>query len=284
MNPKTEKFLTAILGVGAGPVIGALQKDDALASWGPVRSIAAWLQYLGDSGKNVFTIPGSTEELELIKSQDGMWSGRIGGEYDHAFVDVPTAHVVALLSVVLDCTPTVTKSESSRGIFQIGKTIDLLVKNTSGGASGSASGTGVAAGRIQPTAPIPHTKTAPPAIKTKVKLPKKPKKVVAVAATPAADTAKSPTAATKSPTAATKSPASPAGAKGLALSEKEMEGKCSLCQKGQFTSGRFTGCYCFSSLAKSVKVTPVRQGVVLTFGPDWDTDAIETLSESFRRR
>lgn len=58
--------------------------------------------------------------------------------------------------------------------------------------------------------------------------------------------------------------------------------KCPACNRPQFVQSQFRGCFCMSALAKSVKTTETNEGFTLTFGTDWDRDAIDTLVEAFQ--
>lgn len=57
---------------------------------------------------------------------------------------------------------------------------------------------------------------------------------------------------------------------------------CSVCRSVQIRNGKFTGCSCFSSMAKGVTIKDTPKAYELTFGPEWDQDAILALNLAFK--
>jgi hypothetical protein len=55
---------------------------------------------------------------------------------------------------------------------------------------------------------------------------------------------------------------------------------CKMCKKQMFEDKSFTGCTCLKALAKSVTSQTVAKGILLSFGPDLDQDAVCTLVEA----
>lgn len=74
----------------------------------------------------------------------------------------------------------------------------------------------------------------------------------------------------------------PKMSKSIKITKAQATRKCPICGVAQFGGSVFTGCMCFNSLAKSVKVNAGADGKLeLVFGADWDRDSILTLIESF---
>ena len=80
-----------------------------------------------------------------------------------------------------------------------------------------------------------------------------------------------------------KRPVAP-GLKKLKLSEKEMTSPCPLCARPQLEEGRFRGCVCMRDLARDTVLVKTEAGYEITFGSDWDVDAVATLLESVGRK
>jgi GNAT superfamily N-acetyltransferase len=66
----------------------------------------------------------------------------------------------------------------------------------------------------------------------------------------------------------------------LKVSKSQAEIRCGICGETQFHGDSFSGCTCFKALRKGVQVQVVEDGYRLSFGADWDNDAILTLLES----
>lgn len=248
---KSPEFLKAILGAaGASAMAPLIEASPGLAAYLPARAALSWV-----SATASYTgfIPGTEIPLVLQKTEYG-WNGGVGSDSIYAFDSAPAAHVAAALTVFLDATPG-RPDLKEIDFARLGKTIDALVKAQKN--KGAAAGTGVHAKPIGPDAPIPPTATAPDAPAAgkpkKSKLPKKPK-----------------------PAAAAK-PAS------MKLTLSESRHICPVCLGSQFKDQSFKGCWCFRSLSKSVTAVAVPGGYNLTFGDDWDEDAVLTLSESLGR-
>jgi len=280
-----DAFLTSVLGAdGRRAVLASVKKNASLDTWVYTRSIVAWLNTIEDH--HCGTIPGSTIPVVLIKADDtDTWSGGVQGSqhtehYSYVFEDAAIAHVAAMVALNLACQPFPEIDFRDINMARLGKTIDSLAKAT---AKGGASGSGVHAAPIPPNEPHPPTDKAPERRKTRAvtfKLPRLGQKIkskpVAKPTTTGASEAPKPatTGASEAPKPAT------TGAK-LTLSEKDSRQKCTICLGQQIRDGSFVGCHCFRALAKSVTVNTNRTGTItLTFGAEWDDEAIETLSES----
>ncbi len=55
--------------------------------------------------------------------------------------------------------------------------------------------------------------------------------------------------------------------------------RCKVCDQTQAQNGRLTGCICLMALMKSATVTAQGDVFNITFGADWDQDAVEVLLE-----
>ncbi len=65
---------------------------------------------------------------------------------------------------------------------------------------------------------------------------------------------------------------------GKALAHKA----CPLCGIAQMSGNAFVGCDCYSAMAKSVSVRTEADSYTLTFGDEWDADAVSSLDETFK--
>jgi hypothetical protein len=68
----------------------------------------------------------------------------------------------------------------------------------------------------------------------------------------------------------------------LKVTKSQASVRCVACGRSQFVGSTFAGCFCFSALAKSVKTTPTPEGFTLSFGTQWDADAIRTLLDTLQ--
>jgi hypothetical protein len=140
-------------------------------------------------------------------------------------------------------------------LARLAKTIDALVKSKKGKAS--TPGTGLHAAPIAPEPPIAPTPVAP--------------------TMPKPDAAKKPKV--EKPKTKAEKPKLPK----LRLSISDSFKTCSVCRAKNISGVDFVGCHCFKALAKQVSVEVMNwgSGFELSFGPDWDQDAVETLQECF---
>lgn len=264
------EFLEAVLGRPGAAALGPLQKS-VFAPWIPARAALAWVGETSESGP---FLPGTSIPMVLAKTEYG-WSGVVG---DYGFVDASASHVVAAMTVHLGFVPG-RPDIKSQDLARLGRTIDALVKaeKTKGGGGGDEGGKGAA------DAAIPHTDATPPtAVAPPMKGPKKPRvKLPAVPKTPSSKPVGIPKV--PKPTGLPKVTVIPKAPKTteMKLSEAATGVRCEACGSRQFDSGRFKGCLCFRSLAKSVVSEPIRGGVKLTL-TGWDEDAITTLREALK--
>jgi hypothetical protein len=206
--------------------------------------------------------------LLLSKSETGI-SGVIEFEgEDYLFTDATEEHaasaIIASLGLSLD--KSVMKDLD---LAKLGATLDLLAKSVNKNKGVDKPGVGSFAKPLEPKLPDPIL-DQPPQIKTKGK-------ISSIPNTKPLQPKPDPKAMVP-PTL----PIVP-GVPKIKLSEKEMFHKCSLCDKAQTDGSKFTGCSCLKGLAKSVRSLKVKDGLLLSFGSDWDIEASETLLEAVGR-
>lgn len=66
------------------------------------------------------------------------------------------------------------------------------------------------------------------------------------------------------------------------VSKSESQRKCDICQRTQFNDGKFTGCWCTSDLAKSVKTIAGPMGYTIEFAKGTDPEIIVTVLEAVK--
>ena len=91
-----------------------------------------------------------------------------------------------------------------------------------------------------------------------------------------------PSKAPEAPTAPAmhfKKPSIPKSTSTMQLSEKESLKPCKVCGEKQMKDGKFVGCCCLKDIAKSVQVVSKESGYELTFGADWDLQAVKALEK-----
>lgn len=66
------------------------------------------------------------------------------------------------------------------------------------------------------------------------------------------------------------------------VSKSESQRKCDICQRTQFNDGKFTGCWCTSDLAKSVKTIAGPMGYTIEFAKGTDPEVIVTVLEAVK--
>lgn len=70
----------------------------------------------------------------------------------------------------------------------------------------------------------------------------------------------------------------------LKVSKSTGHRPCGLCGEVQITQGSFVGCVCYREMAKSVTVKSTALGYTLSFGEEWDREAIAALNATFKGR
>lgn len=74
-----------------------------------------------------------------------------------------------------------------------------------------------------------------------------------------------------------------AGGTSLRVSKSVLNSRCDICGEKNFNASQFTGCQCFKAMAKSVTTTQGPLVCTLTFGDEWDPEAIEVLASTFKK-
>jgi ribosomal protein S14 len=253
-----DKFLAATIGLRGLSALETLSKASPdLEAYLPVRTVISWIQEVQDwSGP----IPG-TDSVADFKKSLGAWYGTVGvGDSSYLLDSSDIGSVAAAICCSIGAAPGRPELRDI-DIARLGKTIDALVKATSG-AKGLAA------------APLGHTDKIPPTLKApdtdnKKSDKKKPKKPVI----PKPQAPKVPLDLTAEVEVA-KTPK-------MKLTLSEAKTRCQLCNIPQFVSNKFVGCYCFRDLAKSVRTTEIPGGLEITL-KGWDEDATITLREALK--
>lgn len=270
MDVRKLQFLEAIVGTdGARALAKSTSRASELEAAILPRVITAWLDVIAPFGYDG-TVPGQDSLLAFSKSDKG-FSGHIsldGGL--HQFEEASLYHLAGCVAVALGLDhERVSPMAKSEHIARLGKAVDLLVKSRVMQAKTKKvelPGTkkiklpGVAAQPIGPTGPTAPTSVQPASMKN------------------------APAGAAGSSTASPlpKISAAPKSKPTMKVTKSQASVKCAACGRQQFSASTFTGCFCFSALAKSVRTSPTDEGFTLTFGNQWDEDAIDTLHDTFR--
>jgi hypothetical protein len=253
------KFLEKILGPDYKALLPLLKTN--LEGVVVARSTVAWLKEapLGDLSCGV---------LLLSKSETGV-TGVIEFEgSDYMFSDASPEHAAAAITLSLGVTleKNVIKDLN---LAKLGKTIDLMVKSINKKKSVDEPEIGRFAQPIKPKLPEPVLRQIPQ-IKTKGR-------VTSIPNTQPQQLKPDPRAIQPPLT-----PIKP-GLPKIKLSEKEMGKKCGVCGKAQVSDKKFVGCSCLKGLSKSVKSHLIPDGLLLSFGGDWDKESVVTLLEMVGR-
>lgn len=265
MNHKNQ-FLAAVLGDdGALALSKAVQRSGHLENALVPRTILSWIA-LASRAQYRGGIPGHPNSYVEFTKSEGGYTGQIAmGDEVYSFSDKSLYHLAASVAVSMGIDgDRVPPNMKDSDISKLGKSIDLLVRARVVTAqllakAESPGQPAVATAAAEPLAPAQATMQPgqPPKQKQKPKLPRVPKTKASV-------------------------PTPPMLPK-LKLSEAQLQKRCGECASGHMREGRFVGCVCFRDMAKSV--TSVRTNdnkILLSFGSDWDTDAIHALLMSLR--
>lgn len=68
----------------------------------------------------------------------------------------------------------------------------------------------------------------------------------------------------------------------LKLSEAQLLAPCPVCSGSQMKGDKLSGCLCFKAMMKSVTMEKTKDGLLLSFGQDWDDEAVMTFLENVR--
>jgi hypothetical protein len=282
------QFLIEVLGPdGALALAKAASRSEYLAQMIVPRTILAWLEANPDFAGNV---PGTDIQMSFTKSEDG-FSGTLG---TYTFQEATIFHVAGACATAMDLDSLMFGNARNSELTRLGKSIDLMAKvhrlsvlsknHTGGGEESSPGDEHGEYSRQEIFQNEEHSKEDP---KNKAKLLKKQpgmgggaspagKTAGPVApAAPAAPTATAPQHTTpqkpKQMAGSAKPPKPAMGGNTMKLSQSEANSSCTMCGQHQFRDGKFTGCLCFSSLAKSTKALfHSDQSCDLTLGEGWD--------------
>jgi hypothetical protein len=245
------KFFEAILGASGAEVMQRLVKASAdLEGFLSPRVVVGWLRHV-DYGD--VEIPPGCPLATLKKTGHGFNGSTTIQGLDYIFEHSTEEHVAAVVALAVDAKPVVAATRDV-DLAKLAKTVDLLIK------------------AAIKTPPDQHERTRV-ASNIEAEQPVEPVAVQPVAVQPAQNQRKTAKPGLKIPKVGQKIPKP----KPLMVTKSEMSRKCDICGCGMFKNDTFVGCPCFSPLAKSCKSEVATDGVVLKFGPDWDTDAYLTL-------
>jgi hypothetical protein len=288
MDSKKLAFLKAVVGPdGADALHRAAERSTELSGAIYPRAILAWLDIVGTFDGE---LPGTQCRFAYKKSGDG-YHGFVKFEEEfYDFKDANLFHVAGSIAVALGADDQALDPElTPLLVAKLGKSIDVLVKSTLVRAELKKEDVGKpkskkridlpgqAAKPLAPEAPTPPT-------------PKQPKMQTAQPGAVATSPSKLATPETPGmgiKAAGVQLPKPPKAPKGAAPSTRVVKSlaytRCGICGGRQFTGATFVGCRCFSALAKSVTVTETKSHFNLSFGDDWDADAIDSLIDALRK-
>ncbi len=252
---RRASFLVAVLGKAGAKALTALADSSELVD--AVLTPRAAMAWLHASSSHNGTVPGLPDTaLTLVKTETG-YTGEVRlAAGNHVFTSTAIEHVAAAITLAVGEPVAARPGLRDVDLARLGKTLDLLAKAQVSPLARSEGGKGVAAQARTPKAPEAPTAKAPTTTRKKPKLPRAPGGVKA-ASTP----------------------------KPLKLSEAEARKPCSVCLVSQFKGAEVQLCYCLRDLRKGLYAVPLSKGgFELTFGGDWDTDAVLVLLEAVGRK
>lgn len=269
MDSRKLQFLEAVVGRDGAQALSkaaerAVELDQAIFP----RAVTAWIESIAPFGFDGY-VPGVEDaQFRFAKSESG-FSGivTINGEL-HRFDDASVNHLAGCVAVALGLDHERVSSQAKpEQLAKLGKSIDLLVKTQ-----------------------LVKTSIKPATAKKRINLPGMPAQPIApkqpLAPTPVQPANQKQTPAGAAGTAQTSPLPKPKLPKlpkqTLTVTKSEANKKCPHCARAQFKGNTFSGCFCFSALAKNVKTTGTATGFNLEFGSAWDQDAILSLAETFR--
>lgn len=129
---QTLEFLQEILGVdGARALKKACDDSEDLSSVLIPRTILSWVSTIIDMGYEG-EVPGiENSHIKLIKNEDNYSGNLIINDSIHEFNNESISRIAATIGVVLGIgDETISKSIKGSDLSKLGKTIDLLIKNT----------------------------------------------------------------------------------------------------------------------------------------------------------
>lgn len=263
MNNTCYQFLANVLGKdGADALKKSIQAQPALTDVIVPRAILAWL---GGVGNYEGSLPGYQNSYLQFKKHEKEYTGNITiGDETYVFERRDLAHLVSAVSISLGVERTpLSKSVKDTALLKIGQSIDLLAK----------------ANKVTKALP----KVLPKEVKKKVVEPEEEsvEKADSPAKTHVGFQPQEPDAP-EPPTRVQTSVKSKSALKPLKITKAESERCCSVCDGVQFKDNRFTGCICFSDLAKGIRTSKYSDGYALDFTSSVDFETYLALYRHFR--
>lgn len=273
MSNRKNQFLVGVLGDdGARALQKAAERSEALGNALLPRTILSWVT-MASRYEFEGALPGvSNSYLQFKKTEGPGFSGAISiGDDVFSFQNATLFHVAASVGVAIGCdAEPVDPDLRDLDLARLGKSIDVLARarvvakemEKIGGNRGE---------NVHPDPDSESEKRSAAQI-GKTELP-------GMTAKPRAQQGPQAPAQPQMQTAQPKPrPKLPM----LKVAKSEMEAKCRMCGEPQFLGTRFRGCFCFASMAKSVKTTSTPEGLLLEFRGEWDRESIETLMGALR--
>lgn len=299
MDDIKYKFMEGVLGPhGAGALKKAAERSKTFENALVPRTILAWLgvyarsDYEGD-------LPGLENTYLAFTKHENVYSGVISiGSQDYSFESAPLFHLASAIAVSLGVEDErVDPSLRALDLAHLGKSIDVLAKAQAVSRAreeeldeelekgqelpGQAAAPKEATSALMPKAPETKDPRPPKPTVANLGQPKQPQMQplapigpsVHAPATTAANQVAAPQKAIKLPKLPT-----------VKLKRSEADHKCPVCDRAQFKDDALVGCLCFRGLSKAMKATKTNDQFVITFGADWDEEAISVFLESVGRK
>lgn len=269
IGDKIIGLLAALLGREAATALRkTADREPDIAHMIVPRVMVSWLS---DVDEYNGTIPGMPNTQLRLRKSNGLFGGTIScGDVNIAFDSSTPEYVAAAVCVGLGIQGRVVVKDGL--LAKAGQSIDLLVKAQKkkrlpkvrkADAPGKAAGPQPPNAPKQPQAPGTQGLQGPKSAPATPKAPKTPK--------------------APSPAQPPQAPKPPGTAKSLELSFEQLKkATCDICGSNVFKDSRLVGCMCIKDLAKSVKTTIYGDGVVLSFGADFDPEAYEVIMETLK--
>ena len=292
MDALKAQFLRTVLGLdGASALIKAAERSPEIEAVLVPRSILAWLGVAASSSYEG-GVPGlEIVPLSFVKSE-GHYTGSIGvGTSRYDFIDAPMSRLASAIAVALGVdSDKFDPALRNLDLARLAKSIDLLAKTRvieQLTKSKPCSHCGCKfAGRGNVNKDKWYCRGCSQMDKAEAPGPPGPAIQQVGPEKASAQTSvqpnKGPAPVPKKPLRLPGQVKPPTMVKSLKVSRAASERPCELCGLPQFRQGQFTGCLCLRSLCKSTATTVEGEGYRISFGTDWDTEAIETLIETLR--
>lgn len=250
MQDSALHFLSSVLGTdGAQALKRTAAREPALEHLLVPRAALAWLQ---DRQDYEGLVPGQANSYVSFEKSETGYRGIISlGDTNYEFEKASAEHLAAAVAVSVGVDMDSHRPVRDLTLTRLGKSIDVLAK------------------AHELTKALPRAlktelsgQTAPPLKQQGPQAPTEPQKQ------PKMPRPKLP-----------KAPKVP----GLRVEKSECALKCPACGGLQFDKDlHFRGCICFTDMAKHIKTTVYGDGVVLDFGPGFQTSALPLLRKALK--